>query len=58
MFDVVEMVNNHKKGQKNDFRKGTMSFLFKPGNDSKKKKEKEKIIEEYVLDSYLLSDQD
>ena len=33
-----------------------MSFLFKPGNDSKKKKEKEKLVDEYVLDSYLLDD--
>ena len=51
------MVNNHNRGKKTDFRKGTMSFLFKPGNDSKKKKEKEKIMEEYVLDSYLLCDE-
>ena len=34
-----------------------MSFIFKPGNDSKKKKEKDKMMEEFILDSYLLNEE-
>ena len=56
MFNITEIVNNRNK-KKTDYKKGTMSFLFKPGNDSKKKKETEKIMEEYILDSYLLNDE-
>ena len=54
LFDESEKINNrHLK--KTDYRNGTMSFLFKK-SDSKKKKETEKIMEEYILDSYLLND--
>ena len=56
MFNITEIVNNRNKKKNPDYKKGTMSFLFKPGNDSKKKKETEKITEEFLLDSYLLGD--
>ena len=53
----TEGMNNHGNKQNSGKWKGTVSFLYKPGHDSKKKKAKDKIMEEYVLDSYLLNDE-
>jgi len=49
------MNNFTKPGKKPEpNRNGAMSFLWPKKTDSKKKKENESILEEYILDSYLL----
>lgn len=58
MFDFTEGMNNRNNGKKSNFLAGAVSMLFKPGNDSKKKKEKDRILEEHALDSILLNDDD
>ena len=58
LFNECEKINNRhlKKSEQEDPRNnGTMSFLFKK-TDSKKKKVIDKIMEEHILDSYLLDD--
>ena len=57
LFEECEKINNrHLKKTGTDCRNnGTMSYLFKK-QDSKKKRVVEKIMEEHILDSYLLDD--